>query len=103
MLDPARDLDAGGDAKLREDVSQVGLDGLLAQHELLRDLAIGLPLGDQVGNLAFAPREGVEAARVEFAGAPRGGADALAEPAELAGGLVAQPSGPRGRELGLGG
>ena len=51
-----RGLDAVLQIKLHEDVADVGLDGLLADCQLVRYLAVALPAGDEVEYFAFARR-----------------------------------------------
>ena len=53
-LDDARDIHARGGGELHEDVAQVRLDGLLAEEELGRDLAVGHAVGHELGDLALA-------------------------------------------------
>src|SRR5262249_17775957 len=85
LLDRAGQLDAGRDAHLAEDVAEVGLDGLLAEEQLGRDLGIRLAVDDEAGELELALRQGGDAV-----GGGAGGAspvDGPAEPAELTLGL----------------
>src|SRR3954447_21337190 len=53
-LDGAGELDARGHAHLAEDVPQVGLDGLLAEEQLVRDLRVGLAVDHEHGELELA-------------------------------------------------
>src|SRR2546430_757163 len=71
--DPARDrLRAAGHAELLVDRPDVVLDGLLADHELLRDVAVGAPAADEAHPLALALGQ-----RVGTRVAPRSGLAAL--------------------------
>ena len=63
-----RGLDAVLQIELGEDAADVGLDGLLADYQLAGDLAVAVPAGDEVEDLAFARREGLEAGRVAVGG-----------------------------------
>src|SRR4051812_34062402 len=83
---------AGRDAELREHAREVLLDRLLGQEQLAGDLAVRPPAGDEVGDLALAAAERVEAARAGDAAAPaRGGAPP--RPSQGARGL--RPGAPR--------
>ena len=59
-LHDAGDFDAGGGAKLGEDVADVGLDGLGAEEYLLGDLAVGLAVDDTAGYLELAFGERID-------------------------------------------
>ena len=87
-LDDAGDLDAGIGSKLGEDVADVGLDGLGAEEQLLRDLAVGLPVDNAAGDLELAPGERLDSGALSRR---RLGAavDVLAELAQLALGRIA--------------
>src|SRR4051794_14069940 len=50
-FDRARDVHARAGVELAEHVSDVRLDGLLAEEQLARDLAVGLAVDDQPGDL----------------------------------------------------
>src|SRR5215467_13603172 len=54
LLDRPGQLDAVGDADLAEDVAEVGLDGLLAEEELGRDLGVRLAVDDEARQLELA-------------------------------------------------
>src|SRR5262245_16065525 len=56
---PDRDLRAGREAELAEDVADVPVGGRLGDHELLGDLAVGPPARDQGGDLPLAPGQRV--------------------------------------------
>src|SRR3954449_1853211 len=59
---PERDrLGARVHADLLVDPAQVVLDRLVRDHELLRDVAVGEPAGEQVEHLALAGGEGPQA------------------------------------------
>ena len=81
-LDGARHLDARGRAELHEDVPQVRLHRLVAEEQLGGDLAVGLAVGHQAGDLELA------LGQRRHAGVPRRGRAALlrarAELAQLA-------------------
>ena len=49
-----RELEAGGDAGLVEDVRQVALDGLFAQVELLGDVAVAAAFNDAADDFKLA-------------------------------------------------
>src|SRR5262249_9405421 len=68
-LDRARELDACRDADLAEAVAQMGLDRLLAQEQLGRDLGVRLALDDEAGHLELALGERLDARPVPPAGA----------------------------------
>src|SRR5215213_11931961 len=72
---PGRGGRARGDAELAEDVGDVAVDGVLAQHEPLGDLPVGEALGDELEHLALprAERAGSARARPELVQARRGG------------------------------
>src|SRR5438045_1906665 len=53
-LDDARELDARRHTHLAEDVPQVGLDGLLAEEQLVCDLRVGLAVDHEHGELELA-------------------------------------------------
>src|SRR4051794_6280080 len=53
-------LGAAGELELLEDRAHVRLDGMLAQEELARDLAVGLALGDERKDTALLLRESRE-------------------------------------------
>ena len=53
-LDRPRNLDARGDVELVEDVAQMRLHGLAADEERRRDLGVGTPVHDEVGDLPLA-------------------------------------------------
>src|SRR3954469_8355087 len=53
-LDGAGELDPRRYAHLAEDVPQVGLDGLLAEEQLVRDLRVGLAVDHEHGELELA-------------------------------------------------
>ena len=50
-------LGTGMDAELREDVLDVGRDGLRADHEVRGDLTLRPPLGEEAEDLALARAE----------------------------------------------
>lgn len=54
---PAHNLRAARQPELGEDVGDVLLDRALTQHQLVGDVAVGQPSGDQSGDLAFAPSQ----------------------------------------------
>ena len=68
-----------------------------AEHELLGDLAVGAAGGDELGDLALARGQ-----RRQSPVAARGAHDAVAEPAQLAHGLVAPAQRAEAVERGLG-
>src|SRR3954447_854957 len=82
-LDDPGDLDAGVGAELREDVPDVRLDGLGADEQPLRDLAIRSPVHDEVRDLELTPREQLDAAPLRCPGL-RAPMDVPAERPELA-------------------
>src|SRR5690349_23895553 len=51
---PRRDLAAGAEAELGQDVLDVVLGGAFGDHEPLRDLAVGQAVGDEAGDLVLA-------------------------------------------------
>src|SRR5260221_2818036 len=55
--DQRRDLGAAADSQLAQDAADVGLGGVLADEQLLRDLAVGLALGDERQDPPLLPRE----------------------------------------------
>ena len=67
----ARQLDARGDPELAIDVAQVEVDRARAEEELARDVAVGAPLGDELGDLHLLRGELVERARIAPARASR--------------------------------
>src|SRR6185503_13921150 len=85
-------LDPRPDAELAVDPAQVGVDGARAEYQLLGDLAVGVAGGDQAGDLLLAGRQAVDVRRRCQP------LDAPAEPAELAGGVAAQPLGAEAGE-----
>src|SRR3954465_15644590 len=56
----ARQLHAIGEPELLQDVRAMALDGLLGQHELVRDLAAAVSLGDQLDDLELARAERID-------------------------------------------
>ena len=66
-LDRAGQLDARGDVELAEDVAQMGLDGLLAEEQLGRDLGIRLRVEDETRHLELALAQGLEAGPIALA------------------------------------
>src|ERR1044071_8511766 len=69
LLDrPGRDLGAGAEAELVEDVLDVGVGGALGDHELVGDLAVGQPPRDQGGDLDLAVGQRVGRDRLAPAG-----------------------------------
>ena len=52
---PGDDFLARGEAELGEDVADVGLDGSLADREVVGDVAVGEMTGQERGHFAFAP------------------------------------------------
>ena len=65
-----RELCAGGDAELGEDVGQVGLDGAGGHEQSLGDLPIGESGPDQIGDLVLGGREARPSVGGSLAGAP---------------------------------
>ena len=55
-----RGLDAVLQIEFRQDVTDVGFYGLLADYQLAGDLTVAMAAGDEVKDSAFAPREGFE-------------------------------------------
>jgi hypothetical protein len=51
--DPARQLDARADVEFAEDLSQVERNGVRADEQLIGDLLVGEPLGDETQNFAL--------------------------------------------------
>src|SRR4051812_9322978 len=82
-LDDPRDLDARAGVQLAEHVPDVRLDGLRAEEELARDLAVGLAPDDHPGDLELARRECRKTHTLRRRRL-RPAVDALAEPAQLA-------------------
>ena len=82
-------LHARAHAELAEDVAQVRLDRARAEDELLCDLAVRAPVGDQLGDLALASSERGEWAERAGARVARGAQEAMAEAPQLAGRLAA--------------
>jgi hypothetical protein len=82
-LDPVLQIEFG------EDAADVSLDGLLANYQFASNLAVAVPAGDEVENLAFARREGLE--RVEW----RWAAECAGEPGHQVGVEVRAPGGRR--------
>src|SRR5688500_15914211 len=75
----ARELDPRAQPELGVDVAQVGLDGLRAEHQLLRHLAVGPAAGHEHCDLTFPRGERAEGAIAVACRAH----DAVAEPAQL--------------------
>src|SRR5215213_5824714 len=96
--DDLGDLGAGRHAELGEDAGEVALDGLLGEEQLATDLAVRAALGDELGDLALAAGERVEALA---AAAALARAHALAEAAQLVGGFVAVALGAERRQVRL--
>src|SRR3954466_12258565 len=92
----AGDRRARAHVELAEDVLQMALDGLHAEHQLTGDLAVGHALAHEPRDLLLARAElaGGRAATVRREAPP--------EPAELARGLVAVAGGAARVELGAG-
>jgi hypothetical protein len=84
------DLGTRRDAELLEDVPHVGLDGLQAQKELLRDLAVCAATVNELGHLELASGQQLHSETFGLA-APRPAMDGLPETAKLRLGLVAIP------------
>jgi hypothetical protein len=61
LFDRARDVDARAGVQLAEHVSDVRLDGLLAERQLARDLAVGLAVDDEPGDLQLPLGQGTDA------------------------------------------
>src|SRR5215208_1697274 len=85
-FEQTRDLHARGHVELAEDVAQVGFDRLDGKEQLVGDLLVRLAVRDQLGNLALATREGVDAAALALA-ARRGSRGPRAQTAQLTPGL----------------
>ena len=50
---PGRNLRSRGETQLKQDIGDMRFDRSFADHQLIRDLAIGLSLGDQYRNRAL--------------------------------------------------
>jgi hypothetical protein len=74
----ARQLVAGRDLELLEDVSEVGLDGSLGDEEALCDLAVGRALGREPGDAELAGRQGLDTGEDGPARTAAGGEELLA-------------------------
>src|SRR5262249_16643337 len=96
----ARELDPRADVELAVDVAQVRLDGARAEDELVGDLAVRSPGGDERGDLALAGGERRGGAGGRLAGPAD---DPVREAAQLARRLVAPAYRPETVERGLGG
>ena len=95
-LQLARQLDARADVELAVDGAQVRLDRAGADDELVGDLAVGAPGGDELGDLALAGRQG---AAVLIS---RRAHDAMPQAPQLPGGVGAQALGAERVQLALG-
>jgi hypothetical protein len=80
----------------------MGLDGLVAEDELVGDLAVGLAGGNQGGDFALPGSERIERGVWIGAGGSFGGVAAVAEAAQVAGGLGAPALCAEAGELALG-
>ena len=67
LLDGPRDLDPRVGIELAEHVADVRLDRLRAQEQLARDLAVGLAVDDQPGDLELTRGEGRDAGLIGVA------------------------------------
>src|ERR671918_2633903 len=67
LLDGARDLDPRVGIQLAEHVADVRLDSLRAKEQLACDLAVGLAVDDQPGDLELTRGEGRDASLIGVA------------------------------------
>ena len=76
---------SSSDAELREGVGEVHLDRLGADVELVCDLLVGEPVGNELGDLVLAPGERGRVAWCSGAGGP---SDAVAQGSKAAGRVI---------------
>src|ERR1700761_3368996 len=89
--DEADDVDAAASSDFGEDVGGVGFDGAAGQEQGVRDLGVGLAVGDEAGDAGLCAGEAVPAGGGAAAGGTGSGADSVlaeagADPVQVPGG-----------------